>query len=349
MKPQLLRMVEAALSQSNLEARINDAQGCVELLLASPCAEVDYHPLIIDYHQAYLNFADNSAHAFTLLLKLGNQTCGILPVMIRNYPTSTQLGSNSADSLPPFLISSLSRKQKRKLYVKCFDFIKALMINLELNTFTSQFTFIPGVAESWFALLNEKGAVSDFNQQLYCDLNVTEQDYLPLIRDKYRSHIKRAEKLWRVEVNTRVSDEQLAAFQALHLSVAGKRTRSDHSWQLQQEAVNNDAGFMVFAYDDTDELIGAALFNCTHYMASYAVGAYNRELFDLPISHIIHYRAIETMKSRGLSWYYIGARCNKNEWMKPTDKEWQIGHFKEGFSTHSFFNLRMCHDLINIS
>ncbi len=355
MRATLLGLIESALIESKLDAQIDNPAACVKLLSESPDAEVDYHPLIIDYHQAYLNFADPTATAFTLLLTVNNQPCGILPLMIKNYPGERVLGANSADSLPPFLVQSLSRKQKRKLYSKCFDFLTQLMINLEIKTFTSQFHFIPGVSESWFSLLNEraaeKGAQADFNEELYCDLTLSDEAYLPLIRDKYRSHIKKARKLWQVEVKTTITDEELTAFQSLHLTVAGKRTRSDQSWQLQQKAVNAGAAFMVFAYANAEKgskkLIGAALFNCTHYMASYAVGAYDRALFDQPVSHIIHYQAIQHMKAQGMSWYYIGARCNKNEWMQPSDKEWQIGHFKAGFSTHSFFKLRMVFDVNN--
>lgn len=336
------------LDECQLEARINDDAGCISWLQQHSQADVDYHPLIIDYHQHYLHYGTETACGFKLLLTINNQSCGILPLMIRNYASDISaitIGANSGSCLPPLLEPTLSRKQKRKLYKKCLDFITRLHLYFGINILTSQFPFFAGVSEPWFALLTENGGQSEFNQELYCDLSLSDAVYLTQIRDKYRSHIKRAAKLWRVEIKTTLDDQELAAFQALHLSVAGKKTRSDQSWQLQQQAVNAGAAFMVYAYDDEDKLIGAALFNCTHYMASYAVGAYDRDLFDQPVSHIIHYQAIQHMKAQGLSWYYIGARCNKNEWMKPTDKEWQIGHFKEGFSTHSFFKLRVSQKL----
>jgi len=243
--------------------------------------------------------------------------------------------------LPPFLLPSLSRKQQRKILQKCLSFYHQLAAHLNIKQLCSQFIFTPGESETWYNLLLEQGAVPKFSQELYCDLSHSQERYLSLIRDKYRSHIRKAAKLWDVQVKLAVNDELYQQFKQLHIEVVGFKTRSDHTWQQLQDAVNANNAFCVFVFDNLGKMIGAAQFSHTQAQAVYSVGVYDRSLFDQPLSHIVHYRAIEQMKAIGLKRYHIGARCHPSEWMQPSDKESQIGHFKEGFATESLFKVTL--------
>lgn len=337
----LLGYVNEAISQSKLDAQLNQPQLCLDFIDVSGCPHIDYSPWMIAYHQEYLSFADSQAQAFTLLLSSNGQPCGILPLMVRNFPEAPELGSSSSDLLPPYLLETLSRKQQRKLSKKCLEFYLVLANRLQISQIRSQFMFVPGMSETWYALLVDQGGVPQYSQELFCNLQLSAEDYWTAIRDKYRSHIARAERLWRVEVKSDISDEDFGQFQQLHLTVVGHKTRSDLSWGLLKQAVDNHNAFAVFAYNDHDELIGGGLFTYTSQMAYYSVGVYDRNLFAQPVSHIVHFKAITQMKALGLRKYHLGARCNKHEWMNPSDKEWQIGHFKEGFSTESLFKVRV--------
>ena len=66
---------------------------------------------------------------------------------------------------------------------------------------------------------------------------------------------------------------------------------------------------------------------------SYAVGAYNRELFSKPLGHAVQMKAIEILKNKGLSWYEIGNKHLNIDKTPPTEKELSISFFKEGFAT----------------
>lgn len=83
-------------------------------------------------------------------------------------------------------------------------------------------------------------------------------------------------------------------------------------------------------------MVGAGLFELTHYAGVYSVAAYNRDLFDLPLGHVVQVAAIEYMQKLGLSWYSIGRRWYPVDIPMPTDKEINIGVFTEGFATHIF-------------
>ena len=221
------------------------------------------------------------------------------------------------------------------------NFIEVLASSLNIQHLTSSFIFTPSESETWYSLLQDKGAMPKMSQELYCDLNYNDERYLQLIRDKYRSHIRKAEKLWNIEVHHKVSDELFDQFEQFHIEVVGFRTRSHKTWQQLKDAVNQGQAFCVFAFDENQQLIGAALYSHTKTQAVYSVGVYDRNLFDKPISHGVHYKAIVEMKNRGLKAYHLGPRCHQNEWMKPSDKEVQIGHFKEGFATSSLFRLTL--------
>lgn len=335
------QLVEAAKTEAKLEASINKSEHIECFLETVGSPYIEYTPWVMDFHHEYLNFNDNTADSFYLILQLNGQMVGLQPIVIQNYPQHPTLGSNSGALLPPFLSPKLTRKQQRKLLTKCLAFMGVLARCLNINNLRSEFIFVPGETEAWYSLLQEQGATAKFSQELFCDLTIGNERYSQLIRDKYRSHIRKAEQLWDIQVQSQVDDETFERFEQFHIEVAGHRTRSHQTWQIHRQAVKNRQAFCVFAFDNAQQMIGAALYSHTNERAVYSVGVYDRSLFRQPISHAVHYQAILEMKRRGLSVYHLGSRCHSSEWMKPTEKESQIGHFKEGFATDSLFKLTM--------
>lgn len=343
----LAGIVNAARAGARLEASINNSNHIRLFLDKVGSPYIEYTPWVMDFHHEYLNFNGNKAESFYLTLRINGNPVGLWPIMIQNYPESVKLGSNSGPLLPPYLSPLLSRKQQRRLLTKSLAFIQLLAKILKIKDLCSQFIFIPGESETWYNLLLEQGASAKFSQELYCDLTLSLDRYGELIRDRYRSHIRKALDLWDIQVYERVNDELFDRFEQFHIEVAGVRTRSKATWQIHKQAVFRKQAFCVFAFDKDQNMIGAALYSHTNERAVYSVGVYDRRLFDQPISHAIHYRAIIEMKMRGLRVYHLGSRCHPNEWMQPTEKESQIGHFKEGFATNSLFMLTMNWALAN--
>lgn len=337
----LFGIVQDALSQAKLDGSINQAQHIEDWQQLSDCPYIEYTPWMMDFHCEYLNFGDNHAQAFYIVLRSNGKAVGLLPIVVQNYPQNPTIGTNAGSLMPPFLLPDLSRKQQRRISANCLQFIEVLAKSLNIQQLRSSFIFTPGESETWYNLLLERGADGQFSQELFCALDYSDERYLQLIRDKYRSHIRKADKLWDIQVHSKVSDELFAQFEQFHIDVVGFRTRSHQTWLQLKNAVNAGQAFCVFAFDENQQLIGAALYSHTSIQAVYSVGVYDRSLFDKPISHGVHYKAINEMKARGLKAYHLGPRCHASEWMQPTDKEVQIGHFKEGFATDSLFRLTM--------
>ena len=66
---------------------------------------------------------------------------------------------------------------------------------------------------------------------------------------------------------------------------------------------------------------------------SYAVGVYDRQLFDKPLAHLSLYAAIGHARENGARTFILGERPYPSDSPPPSDKELQIAYFKEGFAT----------------
>jgi FemAB family protein len=171
-------------------------------------------------------------------------------------------------------------------------------------------------------------------------LNWPLSDIWASIRRRYKALINAGDRLWEKSVLTDFSEELWKEFRLLHLMVAGRQTRSLESWNVQHEAIASGDAFLVYLRDESKRMVGGGLFHVSRDEGVYAVGAYDRSLFDKPLGHIVQWQAIQEMKKRKVHWYKIGVTSYPGDVPKPTDKEMSISHFKEGFATHHFAGLR---------
>lgn len=111
--------------------------------------------------------------------------------------------------------------------------------------------------------------------------------------------------------------------QKLHLKVAGRKTRSDETWDIQQEMVDAGEGFVVELYKD-GTLISAAFFMKNQWCCYYAVAASLKGVN----SHPVIWSAIEYCKEEGLKRFELGEK------LEGTEKEKNISKFKAGFGAN---------------
>ena len=62
-----------------------------------------------------------------------------------------------------------------------------------------------------------------------------------------------------------------------YVSVSGKQTRSNKTWDSQLDDINHNKAFVIFY--NGNELIDRAMYRYTKTTALYAIGAYDRNLF----------------------------------------------------------------------
>lgn len=176
--------------------------------------------------------------------------------------------------------------------------------------------------------------------EMFVDLTLSIQEIRAAFRKRYKSLISVAERQWFATVCSSTSTETWDEFRRLHLEVAGRSTRSQESWARQHEAIAAGNAFFVYLRDTAGRMVGGGLFHVSRDEGLYAVGAYDRALFDKPVGHLVQYLAIIEMQRRGLKWYKIGSCAYPGDSPPPSAKEIAISHFKQGFATHHFAALR---------
>jgi FemAB family protein len=191
------------------------------------------------------------------------------------------------------------------------------------------------------------GAKSFLEHELFIDLSLPIIEIKSKIRKSFKSLITSGQKLWKVEVMESENIKIWEEFKKLHIKVAGRKTRSDKTWEIHYKDICENKSFLIYLLDNNNEMVGGGLFQYTKDEALYAVAAYDRNQFDKPMGHVIQFRAIEELKKRTASWYKLGGRPFLNGQANPTEKEIKIAEFKHGFSTHLFSRIILVHQLIS--
>ncbi|WP_157368711.1 GNAT family N-acetyltransferase [Algicola sagamiensis] len=183
-----------------------------------------------------------------------------------------------------------------------------------------------------------------FQQTIH--LNVPLSEIKTNIRKSYKGEIKKGETLLSHHMTDHDNFQKgcIQAMQQLHLDVAGKKTRSDESWDSQERQIAAGEAFLIEGYLE-EELVSAGLYLCSPTICYYGVGVYQREHFDKPLSHIQVWLALQEAQKRGCRVFDFGesffAGQKKADGAIPNEKELHIADFKRGFGGLFLPSLRL--------
>lgn len=297
---------------------------------------VAYSESMMAYQLAYFQGAEQLIEDCSLVVFHENKACGIWPLSL-NLTSLDPVGSNGGAILPPLFVSDLPLKSRKSITKACLIYLSELLKKYKQNSWRSEENFHAnfGISE-WHLQTIEQGGVAGIKHDLYVNLTLSMAEIKSNFRKSYKSLINSGEKHWTVNVLNKSDSSVWDRFQSLHRNVAGRATRSDNSWMLQHQAVSNGDAFLVYLEDVNGNMVGGGLFHTTDQEALYAVGAYDRNLFHLPLGHVVQYHAIQEMKNKNIKWYCIGEKLFQSKSVIHTSKEISISVFKEGFSTHIF-------------
>lgn len=318
-----------------------------DVLLQLNYVPVAYTVASLRYQEAYMKCFVEEIIDLSVVFFQNGKPIGIWPLSLKLQSDIWEFVTNEGAILEPLFIHAVQDRSRKKICEVAIQsmeniynklaIVKPSMIN---QTWTAQHLFMEGQANSWYRKCLEKDAKTKLSHELYVDLSWEYKDIRKNVRKSFKALINLGERLWCVKVHEDISDEEFAEYQQLHYTVSGRITRSNESWTLQKEAIRNEQAFLVTLRDEADSLVGGGLFNISRDEGVYAVGVYDRSLFDKPLGHVVQMAAIRHMKDRGLKWYRVGTRFYHGDDQKPTDKEYSISYFKEGFATHMFLNVR---------
>jgi hypothetical protein len=172
---------------------------------------------------------------------------------------------------------------------------------------------VNGVASETTTILEMIG--NEFDEHHFYVIDLTLDGLKKDVRKSYRSLINKVDGIIFVPTVSHLKE--------LHRKVAGRTTRSDKTWDIQQKMIEAGEAFVVELYKE-GTLISAALFYKNKYCCYYACAA------SLPRanSHSIIWAAIEYCKEEGLKRFELGEK------LEGTLKEQNISMFKSGFGGH---------------
>ena len=301
---------------------------------------IDFGAAWVRYHSIFMAQLPGEYKNVTLVIVHNGRAVGLWPVGIRREDTGVlTLSTNSGPLQQPWFLEDLGTQVRHDLVKRCartaMTFIARYGGPKGQDLFGPS-PWAPGEGETWLRAWLEAGATTSNEFQLLVDLTLDLNDIRGHFRKSFRPLITKARQFWAVHVHQgeEGTDQAMREFQALHRFVSGRITRTDETWRSQTQAILDQEAFLITLRDEGARLVGAGLFHCTQSEGLYAVAAYNRDLFDKPIGHLVQMTAIETLKARGAKWYRLGQRQYPGDIEPVSPKVLNIGHFKEGFATH---------------
>lgn len=335
--------LECKLAIDDVNCWNNLCAECVEPTV--DCAPLQYKIDFNLYQEAYFQEVYEEYHDVSLILNRGGKAVGIWPLAYYIQNGKFNFCSSGGAIVPPILSRLPKTEAKRAVYEQCISVLFELSERFDIDELQFSEVIMQCGFSAWHQKLMEHGAkCHEVKHQLFVDLALSDEEIQSRIRRTNKYSIAKGEDDYDICIYDETSpdlDKIFDEFRALHIRVAGRKTRSKHTWEMQERTVlNNTYGggysFVVFIRDKhSGELAGAALFDSTCSCGLYCVAAYDRERFSRPVGHIVQAVAMKHMREKGVRWYEIGERPYFSD-CGATQKTVDIGFYKEGFATHIF-------------
>lgn len=294
-----------------------------------------------DINIAYqISYFSNYSHTdlSVVLYKKNGEPCGIASLYLREFEQERLLATASVSVEPIQFIANLPDAECKRISK---SFLKAMMRyaswrgirEVKCHAYCEKMTV---AINGWHSSCAELADSASVNYQVYVDLTQDLDVIKAKFRKSYKPLINQAEKIWSSKVlrSGEIRDSDWTEFKFLHFVAAGNnQTRSNKSWDVQLSQILAENAFLVALYTDKEKMIGGGFFQNTKDQGVYAVAAYDRLHFDKPIGHLVQWLAIKELKHLGVKSYLIGDRPFPSDIPKPTEKEINIGLFKQGFCT----------------
>ncbi len=303
-------------------------------------APVAHTRSMVLYQSAYIMEKVDEFVDLSIVLFHENKPVGVWPLNMRLSEGVWVCGSNEGPVYAPLFVNKIAEKTRKNLLAGCLEALDELCRMTGQKTWrVVEFVGTDGL-DQWHRKIMDRGAtIQRVAHEMFVDLSMSMEDIKANLRKSYKSLLSMGDRLWQSSVFATVEHKVFDEFRQLHYQVSGRATRSVETWNIQEQAINSGDAFLVVLRDEKGVMVGGGIFHISKTEGLYAVGVYDRNLFDKPLGHVVQIKAIEHMKTRGLRWHKLGERFYPGDNCNPTEKELSIAHFKEGFATHMFLRL----------
>ena len=304
----------------------------------------------IDYSWTYIELCDlvmREKFEFVETIKIGfflhNEIIAIWPLQVRLKDNTFKIGTNEQEVLQPLYSREVSEKIQKKIISICIEILLQLCKAYNIEYWESKCHVRTQGISLWQHKLLEcdvfSSSITDLTHVLYVKLQ--NENIFSDYRKSYKSLINKGKKKWSIVIYETINREQMDKFREFHTKVKGRATRSIDTWDAQIKAINKGQAFLISLHDENDDIRGGGVFLMTQFESYYNSAAYDKNLPHEPLGHLVQDAAINYAKGKGLKWHQVGERYYKSDKCNPSQKELEISHFKEGFATNTFINLKI--------
>lgn len=297
---------------------------------------VSYSNPMIEYQLEYLSGTGNWVCDLSVIIYDNNRPCAIWPLsVVRNKSGDLKIRSGVGGMQPPLFIGEFAKTSHKSIISKTLEALNEFCRCNGIPNWECSESFVDEIGVShWHDKLNQLGAPNSVQYENFIRLDKSLLEIKAGFRKSYKSLISQGEKMWQIICLDMPDLSVWNEFRSLHISVAGRETRSLSSWEIQHEAITSGSAFLVYLRNDAGRMIGGGFFNFTKDECDYSVGAYDRTLFKSPLGHAVQYYAIKEMLKRQTRWYRLGACHFEGVDSNSSEKEVSISNFKRGFASH---------------
>ena len=297
----------------------------------------------ICYQELYRNSLSCDYIDLSSIINFKGEYVGLLNLGVCKIDGKYFIFSQSFNGLyepPPVdkpIFINISERLEKKLSLQILEIIKILSKMLGVKEWKTADNFDGNKnLSTWHLASMQFGSKSDIFYELFVDLRQNINTIKSKFRKSYKSLIFEEKYNLKTLVMNKNEQAVWSEFKNMHFISAGRITRSDKSWRAHYDDIINNCGILIYVRDSKGVFLGGGFFNYTRDEATYAVAAYDRTRFELPIGHLVQYKAIKEFQKKGIKWYKIGHLPFEGDEFTPSKKYLNIGNFKKGFATNIF-------------
>lgn len=272
----------------------------------------------------------------SFLALLDNKAVGICPIFLEEYKGILSFTYSLGYLSAPVLADNLTRKRHNKILDGIMLYIDNLACKYKISK--SMFMYDPFINNYKVNVLTGFDYIDTTISTRIIKLSY-EKNYLEGLMTKgARQSIRAGLSVFKYEVfdYRNINKNIFEQYKQQHFKTAGRKTRSDSTWDIQYEMILKGYGVLVAAKYE-NKYVGFGNFLITNkkvYYASYADDDKFRKYG--PIGHALIWEAINYCKKREFNIFELGWQEDVNSiFLQPDKKETTITQFKKSLGGES--------------
>lgn len=299
----------------------------------------EYHSLVIEYRKEYSKyFVEDSS----FVLIINNEILAMVPIFIECVNGSNQISNGNSHGIAPLINTNRSYNNQEKILKKVFEIIHDIAYQKKCSKI--MFRLDPLVNPNMnlkiynYNFLMKYGYENHSISSQIVDLQLDIDELFKDIRKGHKYDINRGNKQYDFQGYDKdnITREIFNVYKEMHHRAAGRKTRSDLTFDLMYQWIKNGLGYLGLAKYE-GKYIGSILVAAYKDKAYYASAAEDPNInLPCPNGHMLQWNMIKYLKSHNVKYYELGwQQFSEQPYDKPSEKEISIASYKRGFGGYT--------------